>query len=244
MMMQHVGFADAAYVRRMVEILGERGVVDCPEGQPPRLTAKGREFYGLKRPASEKEKIIVVREPTENERNGETRTRAKRYPVEERAKQLCEALAEAKREKGSLNYCPFFAELAPRIGYRAVDGSGAISRAAQKAVELGWIASYGHNKKHALQFTEEGLREFMPEFAAPPRDSVTSHGHFNWSEPLIADSLIFRQAEPEPEPEPFDYRRNEEIQGTPAWERATLQGISTGEIVMALIERGYIVRKG
>lgn len=163
-MCDFVGFGTPSYVQRMAEILAEKGVLQYGRGVPTRLTEVGQQLYGIKNGAKKmenKEKKVVV-------------VPMHRAPPANRVKHLCNELAAYKREHGT-NAAPNFKKLGVAMGYTP-KSNGAITYIVRKAVSAGFIVPRLPRSQAPLQFTEKGLKRFMPEMivvAPSPAPEVT-----------------------------------------------------------------------
>lgn len=145
MMMDHVGFDNAAYVTRMAEILVDRGLLEpAPGATPTKLSAKGREYFkvpNLQERMMDKKVIVVPM------RGGNARSQMFKF---------CELYADYLRETG--DYYAMYKDLAERMGFSAA----AVSAIAGEGILQGWFEPKAKGTR-GLFFTEKGLRKFMPE---------------------------------------------------------------------------------
>jgi len=240
-MMDFTGFNSAGYVQRMAEMLAEKGLLQYGHGVPTKLTAMGRQYFGLPPAPEPMEQMEQVMEQTKP-----TVVLVGRRPLNTTVKLLCECLASYKRENDGGS--PTYAELARRMGFKGKGTS--LSVIVPEAVRRGWLKPREPRTQHNLHFTEKGKAKFMPELVAPPpspmpddeapelTEEAATRAQISIGDTVVREatgSLTGDYAEPralptfEPAPEPtLDMG---------------LAHVPTAELMMELVGRGYTVRK-
>jgi hypothetical protein len=219
MIQKHSNFHTLAYTYRMVEEMAKRGLIES--FPPPRLSKKARQLYGIKEPAT-------MNGTTETEtKSKRTFIMVNRKSPAERVLPFCRVLAEFKREKGMDAKTPVDS-LANMLGYAAQSG-GMVSPIVLEAVKRGYIQPRPYKCKSPLQFTEKGLKKFMPELVD---DEPTAD----------IQAAIDTPTFDEEHEDAVAALRHPIGEGTG---RMTLVAdIPTADLVLELIERGYVVKKG
>lgn len=233
-MVEFVGWAKLPYVRRMAEILAERGLLQYGHGVPTRLTAQGRAFFGLKEHGEmengkPKSRIVIMKD---------------RKPAKARVNSLLAILAQYKSQVGE-SETPRFIWLASKMGYRGTSGS-VITGIFKEAEKQGLVKLISGRGYASVQFTEKGKVKFMPETVtaepseAPPE--ITFTDRVAPDSPVRAAARAVFAEQPQPMPEaamrsPYPIVDMERPAGQLAY-------VETPALIMELIERGYTVRKG
>ena len=216
--MDFVGYQNAGYVRQMLVTLSRLGLVQYWPGVPTRLTAEGRRYYGLKG-AEEMEQV----EQSKPRGRQVVVVMHDKKPPAHRVDQLCKALADYRR--GHAGNTPTFREMARIMGF-ADHSSSAIGAIARAAADKGLLQAKEPGKKFCLRFTDKGGRKYMPELYPEPAPAA---------EPEFPEVEERRPAQEIP-PAPVEWR--------PQPTAGALQYVETSALVMELIERGYIVKRG
>jgi hypothetical protein len=222
-MMDHVEYQNAGYVTRMAEILAEKGLVQFGRDVPTRLTAAGERFYGFEKKepimtvVPQPAVVVVPRRETRLMNPGK---------IERRVDQFCKILADYQAHGGGetgLKLC----DLAVAMGFQRSSGS-VVADTFMDAAERGLVLAPPPNRKRGyrpvFRFTELGRQRYLQ----PAIDAVEQA----WPEevPAPAKAEVPAESPPVHTPKPT-------VMGT-------LVEVPTGDLVMELIERGYIVRKG
>lgn len=242
-MSQFIGISNLGYVQRMVEILIERKLVLQDPGCPPRLTTQAKELYNIKTPQRREEDkpIVVVRSAP----SGKEKSAMKQYIFSEaeRMRVVGEALADFKRKYG-LRFCPTQSEWAELAGWSRASGS-VISEMLPIMIEEGLVEARPKKSHKPVQFTEKGLRRFMPELFVEPEAQPEPPAQPPVTEPEVAAPEPI-QPEPtaaEPAPE-LRYHDVAPAAGSVPYFDMSLQDYPDGDLVVELINRGYTVKKG
>lgn len=238
-MMDFLGYSNASYVRRMAEILAERGLLQYGSHLPTKLTPQGRQFFGLRDPQPPHEGETAMEQPKPAR---VVVVRSSKKPPATRVNDLCNALADAMRVDPAGGAFRTWAKLAMDIGYSENSGAGAISDIVAEAIRVGYLKPR-ERFTHGLFFTEKGKRKFMPETITPPPSPMPAA-----EEPPASTGAPVRAAPREWEPH-LDYAGEPVATGrfrdppAPASD-SPLCYVDTAALIMELVERGYTVRKG
>lgn len=229
--MDFVGYQNASYVRQMLVNLSRLGLVQYGSGVPTKLTAEGRRYYG---PKGAKE----MEQKTKQGRAKPVIVCKDKKPKKQRVEEACRILGEFRAYAGE-GERPRLSWIAARMGFSATS-STAVSDIFQEAARMGYVEPWEQVKgaKPRLQFTDKGRERFMPktDFAevdeAPPPEQGAA------PEPTQEAPLAPLEWRPQP---PV---RQAEAPRPLAPAAGALAYVETSALVLELIERGYIVKKG
>jgi len=257
-MMDFVGYDNAAYVARMAEILRERGLIHYGHGIQTKLTEHGRNFFGVKTMQTEEVHMNGNDRPVVVVREGGGKSK---HTFKQRVHAMMTLLAAEAARTGDPKVMMKQADVAEAMGYNRSSNT-VIVELARDARRLGYLAEQPPGA-HGFKLTEKGLGMFgpngfnqqrgksgRPELAGdtqPDPGKVDSFEHDHdtrfLSEDHVADAVGLSDYRPPERLERAIIEATEPVMSLDLVRRAVAVA-PTEKLLMELIERGYIVRKG
>jgi hypothetical protein len=220
-MMSFLQFDNAGWVSRAAEMLVQRGLVQFGRGVPTKLTALGKQFYGIKTPVTQpKEKKVDT--VTETRRPAPKSNQGPRHQqfLKRTTREVGQYLALHRRGKIT----------ARRISEDTGHARSSVMTAMYHLMDQGLVEPRNPKTKLGYKLTPEGYEKFggqpAPKRAYTPRTAP------------VETVTQFVEASREPAYEPPAHP------APAATPTPMLASVDTADLVLELIERGYVVKRG
>lgn len=230
--MIYVGIDNAAYVARMADILAEHGIIKKSGAvlSTARLTPSGEALYRLR--------------PTEEDKMDKTEINPVAKPKRPytNPKNMDElvgmAIANFFRVNGD-SYSPEFKELNLGYSYK----SHTITQSVNRLAEQGYLLPRPKGAKRSLHFTDKGHARFMPEtMPVAPEPVAERQMHVPMAPvPMPSPAKAERPAQPLVTQVVREWM---EVPAPTTCDYAMLRNADTADMILELIDRGYIVKRG
>jgi predicted transcriptional regulator len=246
-MMGYLQYNNPGWVHRSCEILAERGLLTFGSDQPTKLTQKGKDFYGVgkvkmmdttTKDAPPVQQTVIVKQ-------------AASKPRVERKRQFYEGLTEKVGHYMASTRTKVTARLLTRTTGHSMN---AVRRGLLDMMKHGLIEDRRYGSKKGLKLTAKGRQRFgvQREPKPTPAPAPVAHEAPVQPQPTRSPSPNYASfygddvltTEPyEPQNAPIEQQFDEPVRKR--WPtKPNLGETDTADLVMELIERGYIVKKG
>jgi DNA-binding PadR family transcriptional regulator len=236
--MSYLQYDNAGWVHRACSILSDRGLITFGTGLPTKLTKLGREFYGVsEKPMQKTEDKPQAQQPQSQHRQVAVVPKTRSNIVKFRrqmVEKVGQYLATHYRRNNKGRY------IAESIGH----SRNAVYGAIHTMTEKGWVHPEKPFSKKGFSLTPKGREHFGAKSGRrPPVKPVADAPR---SEPS------FTQLYDAPTPMPLPPKveaieqsvRSEPKPVFPPPAKPSIADIDTADLVLELIERGYIVKRG